>query len=291
MFYKLESEQLQVKATTKGAELTSIKCKKTGTEYLWQGSKSSWDEQAPILFPSVGRMKDFKYTYKGKTYDMGLHGFARFLEFTVKEEPNKLVFSLTDTPETRENYPFAFLLEIIYTLNGSNLKTEYRVTNPGDSNQELIFGIGAHPGFNCPLVSGTEFTDYYLEFEGHDVLSNCSVSKNGRLLEETTPINLTNSSVPISIDLFKKYPTVLLVDTPVKKVAIKSEKTDKYVSMTFDAQHLAIWSAVPAPFVCLEPWDGLPDFEETDGDFVTKKGNHILPPGGVKTFCHDVTFG
>lgn len=289
MIYTIESAQLQVKVKSHGAELTSVKCKKTGYEYLWQGDASSWGSQAPVLFPTVGRMKKFEYYYKDTRYDMPLHGFARDSEFSVKEAPDKLVFSLTHSAESMKIYPFEFLLEVIFTLDGNCLYTEYRVTN-ASANENLHFGIGAHPGFNVPMSPGTEFDDYYLEFPGFDSLTHNDFTSGGQLIEKTVEIPLQNSCLPLSYKLIEDLRTLLLVDTPVKKVAIKSKKSERYVSMEFDSAHFAVWSH-PAPYVCLEPWDGLPDYDNTDGDFTTKKGDHKLPPGGVKSFKHDVIFG
>ena len=289
MIYVLENEQLQVKVNSLGAELTSVKCKKTGLEYLWQGDEASWESQAPVLFPSVGRMKNFEYYYKGQRYDMPLHGFARDNEFCVKEEPGKLTFTLTQNAESMKIYPFEFLLEVIFTLDGNRLYTEYRVTNPSAS-EELHFGIGGHPGFNVPLAPGTRFDDYYLEFEGFDSLTHNDFTDRGQLIDKTVQIPLQNSRLPISYRVLEELRTLLLVNTPVKKVAIKSDKCSQYVCMEYDAAHFAVWSS-PAPFVCLEPWDGLPDHDSTNGDITTKFGNHTLPPGQQKSFKHDVTFG
>lgn len=289
MIYTIESDQLQVKVKSLGAELTSIKGKTNGIEYLWQGDAAIWESQAPVLFPSVGRMKEFEYYYKGVRYDMGLHGFARHSEFAVKEEPGKLTFSLTHNDVSMKNYPFEFLLEVIFTLDGSRLNTEYRVTNTSAS-EVLHFGIGAHPGFNVPLVAGTEFTDYYLEFEGYNSLTHYKFVSPGLFLEnETLEIPLENSCLPLSYEVFEKTRTVMLKDTDIKKVAIKSKKCPHYVSMQHESQHLAIWTA-PGPYVCLEPWDGLPDYLSTDGDFANKRGNHKLPPGQAKSFKHEVEF-
>ena len=288
MIYAIESDKLKVSAKSPGAELTSIQCKKTGIEYLWQADKAYWGQHAPVLFPSVGGTKNSTY-YKGQQYNMGFHGFAHSSHFAVKQEPDRLIFSLTSSAETMKDYPFEFLLEVIFTLDGNCLRTEYRVTNLSQS-EDLIFGIGAHPGYNLPIVAGTEFGDYYLEFPGFDYVSHNDFTDQGLLLDKTIQVPLENSCIPLSYEFFEKMRTLLLVDTPVKKVCIRSRKTEHFICMEHEAAHFAVWSR-PGPYVCLEPWDGLPDRDDAGGDFATKKGNHILPAGGVKTFKHDVTFG
>ena len=51
----LQNQQLTVKIDELGAQLHSIKRQDNGIEYLWQGDPASWNRQAPILFPFVGR--------------------------------------------------------------------------------------------------------------------------------------------------------------------------------------------------------------------------------------------
>ena len=34
----------------------------------------------------------------------------------------------------------------------------------------MFFSIGAHPGFNFPLLDGESFTDYHLSFNGSERL-------------------------------------------------------------------------------------------------------------------------
>ena len=57
----LQNQQLTVKIDELGAQLHSIKRQDNGIEYLWQGDPASWNRQAPILFPFVGRLKDDQY--------------------------------------------------------------------------------------------------------------------------------------------------------------------------------------------------------------------------------------
>jgi len=277
--YYLESNSLVVSVNSFGAELSGIKCKKTGMEYLWQGEAPFWRGRSPVLFPMVGRLHNSMYSYKGKTFEMPIHGFASKSDFTVTEELGKLIFTLQDSPATRLIYPFAFLLEVVFTLEGQRITTEYKVTNPSDS-EELVFGIGGHPGLM--------FNDYYLEFEGVDVLTGTVVSERGFLKDETFQLSLKNSCLPLTYDLFEKYLTLVFVDTPAKKVTLKSAKDDISVAMEFDTQHFGVWTQPGAPFVCLEPWDGLPDYEGFCGDFSNKRGNHILMPGDFKIFSTSI---
>ena len=77
MEYKIENEFLEAVVCSKGCELVSVKTKKDGAEHIWQGNPDAWKRHAPVLFPLVGKYKDNKIQYQGKTYEMSQHGFAR----------------------------------------------------------------------------------------------------------------------------------------------------------------------------------------------------------------------
>ena len=85
MIYQIENEYLSVQVNDEGAQLWSLKSKKTGVEYLWQGDKAYWGGRAYNLFPFIGRMPEMIYTYDGKTYPLRTHGLARYdLNFSKK---------------------------------------------------------------------------------------------------------------------------------------------------------------------------------------------------------------
>lgn len=70
---------------------------------MWQADPEIWGRHAPVLFPVVGRLKDDQYTYDGKIYHMGQHGFARDAQFTVEEQDDKhIVFLLTSNEDTKK---------------------------------------------------------------------------------------------------------------------------------------------------------------------------------------------
>ncbi len=109
MSLQIQNEQLIATFQTRGAELVSLKAKKTGIEYIWQGDPVFWSRHAPILFPIVGRLKNDQYKYQGQTYHLPQHGFARDQEFIVSEQSTeKISFLLKSSPDTKQNYPFDF---------------------------------------------------------------------------------------------------------------------------------------------------------------------------------------
>ena len=104
---ELSNDHVSIVISSKGAELQSIYRKDTGIEYLWSGNPAFWGKKSPVLFPIVGGLKNNRYTFKGKEYAMGRHGFARDRAFTIsKQTDDDVTFSLKSDDETKAIYPF-----------------------------------------------------------------------------------------------------------------------------------------------------------------------------------------
>ena len=158
MIYTIENEALKVQISDRGAELMSIQTK-DGTEYLWQGDEAYWGDRALNLFPYIARLTEGKYTLDGRTYHMDIHGFVKGSVLEVQEqEADRIAFRLTQSEETLKQYPFDFVYQIRYELEGSRLSVVFSVENP--NGRTMYFGIGGHPGFFVPMEEGLAFEDY-----------------------------------------------------------------------------------------------------------------------------------
>lgn len=275
---KLENSNLVLEMTKSGGELLSIKSKKTGIEYLWNGEEKHWPGHAPILFPFVGRLKDQKFSYDGKTYEFPFlqHGFARKMNFEVAKSDDKHIsYMLTSTDETYKTYPFKFELYIDHTLDQNKVTTAYKVINTDD--KPILFKIGGHPGYMCPMKSETKFDDYYLEFEQNETLDSMLI--DGGLMSRNTFKVLDNEKViKLTYDLFKND-ALIFNDTKSKYVCLKSDKHPEYIKFDFDGyKTIAFWTKKDAPFVCLEPWFGHTDFVDTKDELESKPGVIKLEP-------------
>ena len=62
MNYTIKNNMLEVKISSKGAEIQSVKGRHSGYEYIWQADPKIWNRHAPVLFTIVGRLKDDEYT-------------------------------------------------------------------------------------------------------------------------------------------------------------------------------------------------------------------------------------
>ena len=271
MNYTIENKHLKVEISDKGAEMMSIFGKKTNFEYLWQGNAEFWSGRAYNLFPICGRLTQGKYTYQGKEYEMNLHGFARKSLFNVvKQTNNSITFNLKSSEETLKQYPFEFDLYIKYTLHGAKVKDEIIVKNVGE--KELLFSVGGHPGFNVPLCEGAEFSEHYLEFNKAKKVDKLIMSETCYYTGKTEPFALENDKVlKMQHSMFDN--DAIFLQNMDNMVTLKTDKGDRFVKVRYkDMTHLGFWHApkTQAPYICIEPWHGVPAIDNVVDDFDTK---------------------
>ena len=280
MNYTISNDQIEVTVSDVGAELMSIKSLKDGTEFLWQGDPAFWAGRAYNLFPICGRLAEGKYTFRGETYEMNLHGFVRksILDATVLAR-DKIDFGLRSDERTKAMYPFDFEYHICYSLVGSTVKMEISVINHTDST--MPFALGGHPGFNVPLAGAGAFEDWRLEFcpecePVHVVFSDACLTT-----EERKPFPLEDGKIlRLRHDLFD-HDAVVLAGTS-HRVSLKSDLSPHSVTVEVpDAmKYLGIWHAPKkeAPYVCIEPWTSLPAYDGRVDELETKEDMFELSP-------------
>jgi galactose mutarotase-like enzyme len=278
MEHRIGNDILSVRIAEQGAELQSVRLKKSDTEYLWQGDAAWWPRRAPVLFPVVGKLNNNRYSVEGKEYSLPQHGFARDQVFEVKEHTDRsITFSLSSGEATRNIYPFDFQLLIRYTLENARLITSYEVLNKGD--RKMLFSIGAHPGFCCPLEKGASFSDHYLEFEHPETLSR-HLLQNGCFSGETEPVMENTRILRLDEKLFEKD-AIVFKNMRSSSLLLKNAKGDSILRFNYrDFPYFGIWTKPGAPFICLEPWCGIADQCEREGELAGKEGIIPLEAGG-----------
>lgn len=279
---QIQNESLKAKFQSRGAELTNLIAKSSGQEYIWQADPTHWSRHAPVLFPFVGRLKNDQYTYNGKTYSMGQHGFARDMEFVVEQQSeSSITFLLQSTEETLLIYPFHFELRIEYILQDKSLITRYHTKNIGTD--IMYFSVGGHPAFKCAMTLAGKRSDYHLLFNKKEesesyLLSDGLFNGDREKVIEGNQLHITDSLFDKDALVFKN-----LKSTNVSLFSIDR----KWMKFHFQGfPYLGIWSkSNRSPFVCVEPWFGLADNADHNGDLMTKEGIQTLE--SEKTFICD----
>lgn len=290
--YRLCNEELQITVKAHGAELSSMKDVKTGKDYLWKGDPEFWGRQAPILFPVVGGLKRKQYTYKQKTYAMNQHGFARDMDFTLKEQTkDSLWFSLSENEESYAMYPFHFTLELGYQLIGRTVKVLWRVVNTGE--EDLYFSIGGHPAFNCPMDEGHKREEYFIQMKGKDTYTHRLIDMETGLASNKFATIETNDGIfSFKKELFEGD-ALVFEGEQTKEISLLTPDKVPYVTVKFDAPLVGVWtnSYKEAPFLCIEPWYGRCDGVDFEGTLEERAFGNRLATKEVFKASYDILLG
>lgn len=282
MIYTVQNEYLKIRVAQFGAVLTSIQSQKSGHEFLWQGDKSVWNGQSPILFPIIGKLLDDKCRIDGRAYEIIRHGLARHREFQcIAERENELVFLQKSDEETKKAYPYDYELYITFTIDKNSLTVTHMVKNPNA--KTMYFSLGAHPAFNCTLGDK-------LVFEKQETLVSERIDHDSVITGETDLILENSDTLLLTEHLFDKD-ALIFEGVQSDFVTLHREAARTKIRFTFgDAPFLAIWAKPAAPFVCIEPWYGVNDSYDRKDDFSEKRGIVALPAGGEFSFSWKAEF-
>lgn len=275
--FTIENEYLKIEIHSKGAELQSIYNKKLSLEYMWSGDPAVWGKKSPVLFPIVGTLKNDTYYFENKAYQLSRHGFARDMDFTVTDQTaSSITFTLARNQATFEKYPFQFRFDIIYSIKNNQLQVTYRVVNKGEISQKLYFSVGGHPAFKLPLLPGSVYSDYYLEFNKTENTGRWLISKEGLIETGNTPLLNNTQRLPLTKELFYSD-AIVLKQLRSNKVKLVSGTTGELFEFDFTGfPYLGIWAAKEADFICIEPWCGIADSVTTNQQLIEKEGINVL---------------
>jgi galactose mutarotase-like enzyme len=260
-----------------GAELKSLAFLATGQEYIWSGDPAWWNGSAPVLFPIIGGLKGGEYSFEGRGFKLPSHGFARGSEFSVTRTGEDFAeLTLGSNAKTREGYPFDFRLKVSFQLERAGIAVRYDVENSGGS--RMYFSIGSHPAFVIPFAGGA-LENYYVLFEREESLERwffkdgvIEAGKTEEVFENSRVISLSRTIFDTGIMIFK-HPAS-------REFAIANSLNSHAVKVvTEGVPYVGIWSKPGgAPFLCIEPWHGIPDMSDTSGNIVDKEGILCLEP-------------
>ena len=269
--FTIENQQIKAVLNAKGAELTQLFNKEHELDYLWHGDPAVWGKHSPVLFPIVGTLKNNTYFYNDLPYQLPRHGFARDKQFAVEEQTaDTITFLLRSDAETHTIYPFMFEFRIKYSLFENALAVAYEVVNAGKDT--MYFSVGAHPAFKLPLVPGTAYTDYYLQFNQSETAPRWPISPDGLIEQSPLPLLQDTNRLNLSKDLFQKD-ALVLKGMASTIVTLGSNKTPHGFRFDYPGfPFFGIWAAKNADFVCIEPWCGIADSVATDQQLPEKEG-------------------
>lgn len=286
MILTLTNKGYSVSLETKGGELKSYR-NDAGKEYIWNSDPKFWSFSAPLLFPSVGNVRNGKTIINSKEYEIPKHGFLRDMEMAYeKESDDTLSFFCDASDDTLKHYPFHFHFRQTYRLDGPTLRATYQITNT--DKEEMYYHFGTHPGFMCPLEEGEQFSDYILKFPYAETCDSPVYDlKNLQFDPADTRRYLDNSdTIKLDYSLFD-MDALVFPHMKSRSVQLVNPASGKGIQVDYpDFSTVAFWTPANtnAPFLCIEPWNGAAIFADEDNDFTHKRDIQVLKANESKTY-------
>jgi len=289
MTYTLENGSFKVRVSNHGAELQGLYSKKTDREYLWQAAPETWGNHSLLLFPACGRVAYSRMICRGREYPLPMHGFAKDMDFTVTElKKDSISMEIHATEKTRAMFPYEFCLRVIFTLTEKEVVQTFEVETEGKD--RMHFSLGAHPGFFCPIVLGEKAADYALTFDSDKEIVEYSYDPVTRLLlNEHRTFAAAGGEVPLSDGFFNNGPKVL-GNVKARSVSLVSKSSGRYMKMGIEGfPFMCLWGlGGRMQIICIEPWCGTSDKNDTDFIWENKFGSESVLPG--ETFSRSLRF-
>lgn len=283
----IASDRLSAQVHPLGAELWSL-TDAQGRQYMTDADPAFWSGHAPLLFPIVGSLAGDRYRLDGQDNALPRHGFARRSRFALSGQGvDHVRLRLTDNPDTRAVYPFPFVLEMAFRLDGLTLSMTAGVTNPGPA--PLPFSFGYHPAFAWPLPGGAEKAAHRLVFEHDEPEAVRRVTRDtGLLLPQGEPTPVKGRELALRDDLFAAD-AMIWTDLASRSLTYGAPGGAALDIAFPDSPMLGLWQVPGAHYICIEPWQGHADPLGFDGELTEKPGIVLLPAGETATFRMDVT--
>ncbi len=277
--YVIKNDFLSLTLSDIGGEPLSIKA--GDHEYLWNRDPKYWSSSAPLLFPTVGRLRGGEWADGDRVFSMNNHGFSRRMQMKAVAMQDFAEFTLKDDETSRAVYPYSFILRRRFKLAKNSLLESITVTNT--DSRDMPFGIGLHPGFMLPEGRAR------LSLETTGKVHRHLLSERFLTADKDEPYELREGKyIDIDNSLFDHDAIIL---SGIKSATLESPDSERSVTVVFpDAPYVGFWQPMnsDAPFLCIEPWQSLPASDAPDGtppdQISERKGFVKLAPGASYTF-------
>jgi galactose mutarotase-like enzyme len=194
----------------------------------------------PVLFPICGNLPGNLLPLPQGSFPLGQHGFARDLPWSLAplEARTGVRMELSDTPATRQQFPFPFSLVLEMALEPSALAITARLTHRGEpgSGPPLPFSFGLHPYFAVSDPATVRLEGLPARCLDHHTMEPAATADQLERLGQgvdflcgpSGPVRLVDPAAGLALTLETHAPLDLVV----------------------------VWTEPPRAMVCLEPWTG-----------------------------------
>lgn len=256
----------------------------------------------PILFPYPGRIRDARYTFGGREYQLepgdrfgnAIHGFVYTRPWRVAARTtSRLVGEFQasiDDPRILEHWPSDFYVRVSYEVRGRQLLSDVYYENAGTGG--LPCGFATHAYFRLPLSAGSDPEDTLVSMPAKETWEEENLLVTGRKLPVTRELDLRSPSRLAGRD-FDVFYTGLIFDADgMYRARLIDPSNGRTITESFDRSfsHTVIYTPTHRQAICLEPYTCL-----ADAFWLEERGCHsglqILQPGAAfeTTICLDVS--
>lgn len=281
--WTLENYRYQITVNAAGGELSQIRDKLTGREWLWKPAPGVWNNSATQLFPVVGALVHEGIWVAGQFLALPAHGFLRQQAFDCIENGlNRLLLEARATSDTFGVWPWHWRVQLRLRLHADGLSVTQHVFNDGD--QPFWYSVGWHPGFALPVASES---GWYVQFGERAVRG--PFPTRDRTLVTDVPVQ-TASVFQLTRDAFSAG-AVYFGDCRQQQVRVCSPG-GQCVMMLETSEHdwLALWGIPSSDLLCIEPLAGTTDAPDFDGEIENKRGIRQLAPHHCQVFTVRLRF-
>jgi aldose 1-epimerase len=222
----------------------------------------------PILFPFPNRIRDGRYSWQGKEYQLpqndpaarnAIHGFACRKPWRVVDQGADAASAWVtgefqgsvDAPESLPLWPADYRLRVTIRLAVDRLTVESRASAPG---ADLPFGLGFHPYIRVPFVTGGDAADYRVQCPARQYRELAESLPTGKVLPVDASRDLREPRPFLELNLDD-----VLTDLPPGSAlggAVFDARNNIGVRMRMDPVYRDVVAFTPPhrQAVCLEPY-------------------------------------
>jgi galactose mutarotase-like enzyme len=173
-----------------------------------------------------------------------------------------------------------------FALDGPTLAVTARVRNTGE--QPMPASFGYHPALRWPLPFDRPRSGHFIEFECDEPAPVRRIDAKGLLTPVLHPTPVSGRRLTLADSLFQD--DALIFDALESRSLTYGADGGPRLRMSYpDTPYLGVWTKPGAPFICIEPWHGVADPQGFSGDFYSKPGIFVVPPGAERVFSVSLT--
>lgn len=261
------------------------------TEEFESSGKNPNHNGIPLLFPFPNRIRDGKYSWDGREYQITgigtdgrghpIHGLVIDRSWRVVSQGDDFVvgqFQLSlDAPDRRSLWPADFLIEVRYQLAESVLRCDIRVANP--DRVPLPWGFGTHPYFRIPLSSSGQVPECLIQAPASEEWELIDCLPTGRRRPVAGRKDLREGQSLDGLKLDDVF-TGLTASRDRVVTVVMDPQAGLQVTQQFDPifRELVVYTPPHGRSVCLEPYTCVTDAVNLQGRGIDA-GWRVLPPG------------